>query len=195
MKSLTKVLLSCSTLALSLLICITLNAHAQQPDYISDILWVLDEDNEIEYQIHVHKSEEDRNGAAYMYVLDVPGIADPNQWGNYTSVRKAPDYLIMSDAFGVINQGPDYFLFFFSDTSTEECPYPLGPNTVYEHLLPNGRYGGMWNATMYLSPALQEEGWTAWFESGLTVPEPSTFVLWGCGAGVLALLKRRSTRS
>jgi hypothetical protein len=168
---------------------------AQAKTIITDYFWVFDQDHSVQYSTYVTKAQENINGAAFVYTLEVPGIADPNQWGNYTSVMKAPDYLKMSDAFGVMWRDPDYLIFFLSDTSTEECPYPMGPNLVYEHPLPSGRYGGMWDATMYLDPTLQARGWTAAFESGLTVssvPEPATFLLLASGVGILALLKRRS---
>ena len=184
-------------LILASLLITNMPTKAQAAPIISDYLWVFDQNHDLMYRTFVTKEQEEINGANTIYYLEVPGIADPNQWGNYTSVLKWPNYDRMSDAFGVLYRDPDYLLFFLSDTSTQECPYPLGPNSVNEYLLPSGRWGGKWDITMYLDPDLQSRGWTATFESGLplsSVPEPTTFLLLGSGVGLLALLKRRSKK-
>jgi hypothetical protein len=193
MKSFTKKM-GCFIILVSLLLTGTA-MKVQAKTIISDYFWVFDQDHNVQYSTYITKAQEEINGAGTIYFLEVPGIANPNQWGLYTSVMKAPDYQVMSDAFGVICRNGEYLLFFLSDTSTEPCPYPLGPNMVYEHLLPTGRYGGMFDATRYLDPDLVNRGWTATFESGLpvsSIPEPATFLLLGSGVGILALLKRRS---
>ena len=172
-----------------LLTCTAMKAQAKV--IVSDYFWVFDQNHKAQYSASITKQQEEINGAGTIYFVEAPAIADPNEWGNYTSVMKAPDYQVMSDAFGVLCRNGEYLLFFLSDTSTEPCPYPMGPNLKFEHLLPSGRYGGAFNATRYLDPGLRAQGWTATFESGLTIPEPSTFILLGGGVGMLALLKRR----
>jgi hypothetical protein len=166
---------------------------ARAAPIVSDKFWVFDQSRTVKFSTSVTSEQQEINGAGAIYFLEVPGIADPNQWGNYTSVVNAPNSPVMSDAFGVLFRDPDYLLFFLSDTSNEPCPYPMGPNLVFEYLLPNGRYGGIFDASRYLLPALQAQGWTAAFGSGLTVPEPSTIFLLGSGVGVLVLLRKRST--
>ena len=163
-------------------------------EIVSDYLRVYNQYHTTVYGVTATTIQQEINGAAYIYVLDVPGIADPAQWGNYTSVIQAPGDQVMSDAFGVLVRGSDeYLLFFLSDTSTQPCPYPLAPNFIeYEYLLPNGRYGGIFDATRYLHPDLRAQGWTAEFGSGAGVPEPATFFLLGGGIGVLLLLKKRT---
>jgi PEP-CTERM motif len=193
MNSLTKYTLRAVILAALFLTCSSMNAQAKT--IISDAFTVYNQNHQIAFSSFVTKDQEELNGASTIYYIENDDIADPNQWGNYTSVLKSPTNLTMSDAFGVASRGSEFLLFFLSDTSTEPCPYPPGPNTVFEQLLPSGRYGGIFDATMYLSPDLQSQGWTASFESGMPVPEPATVLLMGSGIGALILLKRRSTKS
>ena len=174
---------------------ITLTAmKAQAVQILSDSFSVFDQDHHLQFIKSVTNAQQEINGAGTIYFLEVSGIAAPNQWGNYTSVLQAPGAQVMSDAFGVLYRNDEYLLFFLSDTSTEPCPYPLGPNSVFEYLLPSGRYGGIFDASSYLSPDLRVQGWTATFASSQSVPEPATFFLLGSGVGALALLKRRRKR-
>jgi PEP-CTERM motif len=193
MKSLVRKTLLSAVLATLILSCSSMKAQART--VISDNFRVFDQNHQEVYSKYVTKEQEDLNGIGTLYYIEADGLADPNQWGNYTSVLKAPDYQVMSDAFGAIYRGTDLLLFFQSDTSTEPCPFPLGPNIVFETLQPTGRYGGIFDATMYLSPDLQAQGWTADFESGMSVPEPATVILMGSGIGALFLLKRSAKSS
>jgi hypothetical protein len=179
-------------LASLLLICTAMKSQAAP--IVFDSFRVFDQYHNLKYSRSVTNEQQEINGAGTIYFLEVPGIGDPDEWGNYTSVMQSPSDQTMSDAFGVLFRDPDFLLFFLSDTSTDPCPYPLGPNLVFEHLLPSGGYGGMFDATMYLDHGLQAQGWSATFSSGLTVPEPATFFLLGSGVGVIALLKRRSIK-
>lgn len=187
------VTMGCSIILASLLF-IGRTLEAQAAPIVSDSISVFDQNHNRIFSRSVTREQEEINGAGTIYFLEVPGIADPNQWGNYTSVLQAPGAQVMSDAFGVLFRNGEYLLFFLSDTSTQPCPYPLGPNSVFEYLLPSGRYGGVFDAGSYLRPDLQDQGWTATFASGQSIPEPATLFLLGSGIGALALVKRWLTK-
>lgn len=88
-----------------------------------------------------------------------------------------------SDIFGVASVNGTLFVGFSSDVDPNGTPY--GSQGHYFIPEPNGWYP----ATMYLDPALQAQGYTAWFTS--PVPEPTTMLLLGSGIGLLARKLRK----
>ena len=95
-----------------------------------------------------------------------------------------------SDIFGVAFTNGGYYLAYSSDWA-DGTPYAGSSAFIYvagtcgEHA---GEWCGWYDATMYLDPALQAQGYTAWF---ISTPEPTTMLLLGSGIGLLARKLRK----
>lgn len=119
-------------------------------------------------------------------IIYLQGVAiDPTQFGNPTvltepGVNPLQGY---SDIFGIATGGPDGMdLAFSSNDDNSLVNFGQFPRTF-----PEGN--GVFDATMYLSPQLQAQGFTAIFESssGDSVPEPGTLTLLALGAAGLGV--------
>lgn len=158
-----------------------------QTSPVSDWMKVWDGSGQLVTSITVTEADEIRNGPGFIYQIDnvlVP--VDVSQFGNYGVLEEQPG--VYSDIFGIANIGSDYHLSFSSDV--DGVPFPYGPAHI---VLPET--GIPVDVTMYLSPALRANGWTAQFWSDTEgVPDA------GATAGLLGLalmglgLLRRSIR-
>jgi hypothetical protein len=164
-------------LPLCILFLLSLPALADPVDPVSDWLRVYNQAGQIVYQVSVTESLEDPN---QIYYIDQPGLADPAKFG-YATTLIEPDGSY-SDIFGVANTAGGLFLAFSSDGD----PLPTQYGSQGYYFIPEG--GGIHDATMYLDPALQAQGYTAQFAS---VPVPSALLLLGSGLIGLAGYRRR----
>ena len=157
-------------------------------DSISDSLTVFDAAGNVVYQVSVTEANEDPNE---IYFINVPGLINPAQFGNATTVLDADGSY--SDIFGIAGVNGDLFLAFNSDT--EGFPALYGSQGAI--FLPEGN-GGFFDATMYLSPDLIAQGYSAQFFSDgdeAAVPEPGTLILLATGlAGAAGSLRKRLAR-
>lgn len=145
-----------------------------QVDGLSDGLWVLDSNGNIFAFVTNTEADELANGPGFIYSIFDPFLPDPNQQGFATVLTDADGD---SDIFGVAVVPQGQFLSYSSDLEGIPIPYGGDPNFTY---LPEGP-GGFFDATRYLNPALQAQGFTAVFFSDGNVPEPSTLVLAALG--------------
>jgi len=136
---------------------------------------------------YVSVTEANEN-ANTIYTLTLAG-PDLNQFGFATTFCEfaapcgpALPQIYYSDIFGVASTNGGYYLGFSSDN---EAGTPYGSEGYYFIPEPNGWYP----ATVYLDPALQAQGYTAWFIS--SVPEPTTMLLIGSGIALLAKKLRK----
>ena len=119
-------------------------------------------------------------GLAFLSINSVSPAGNAALFGSYT-VLTEPDGTI-SDVFGVFSvPNSPLGIGFFSapESGATTVPVffinPTGAGTP--STLPEGN-GGPFDATKYLNPILQQQGFTATFQSdGETVPEPSTLTL------------------
>ena len=159
--------------------------------YNSDCMVVFDPNGLIVSFAGATEQDEINNGPNYIYT--VPGVApDPAQFGFATTLcepgffcapnQSAANY---SDIFGVASVNGTLFLAFSSD---DETGCPVCAQGFY--YLPE-RSPGVYAATFYLDPALQAQGYTAYFWSG-TTPEPSSLILFGSGVlGLAGVIRRK----
>ena len=117
-------------------------------------------------------------------VFYVSGVAvDQSQFGNYGIVLAG---VTPVDIFGIGTPGPDGFDLAFGPGG-QAAGYPV-QNPVADTGLPI-------SMTMYLAPALQSAGDTAYFTAtgNLTVPEPGTWVMMLLGVAAIGIATRRRT--
>ena len=160
---------------------------------ISDSFTVFDANGNIAYQASVSETFED---PTQIYYINVIGIADPNQFGNATTLCEGTSYCDQfggnySDIFGVaIEPDGNFYLAFNSDSENAPAAYGSQGNIF----MPEGS-GGNFDATMYLDPSLQAQGYTAQFFSDgdpAPIPEPGTITLLGTGlVGAIGALRKR----
>ena len=148
----------------------------------SDVLTVYDPTGAIFAQVGV---TEDQEVPGLIYTIDIPGLADPQQFNNSTKLVE-PVTGAVSDYFGVATDLTNFHLSFISDS---EDPQGLTMHLQGNNVFTEGP-GAIFSATMYLLPALQSQGYTATFvsdfEEAAPVPEPVTMAGLALGLGALA---------
>jgi PEP-CTERM motif len=164
------------------------NCYPYLPPGTSDALVVCAPNNTVYDFVSVLEANEDPN-AIYTLAIAAP---DPNQFGFATTfcefdVPCGPGLLdyYYSDIFGVASVNGALYLGFSSDG---ENGTPYGGQGFYYVPASQGDWLRWYDATMYLDPALQAQGYTAYFTS---VPEPTTLLLIGSGIGLLARRLRK----
>ena len=158
---------------------------------ISDSLTVFDPTGAIFAQV---SSAEDSTEDNTVISFIVPGLVgvDPTQFTKSTILLEPGGNALngpYSDVFGVALVQGVFVLGFESDSEIGGPPVDAGPPSQF----PNATYlqetNGLFDATLYLSVALQDLGYRAVFQSDLdaqSVPEPATLTLLGLGALGLA---------
>lgn len=165
-----------------LIVSTSLPATAQLAPGESDILIIRNGTNDVVGTIPLSEPE-----PALVTAFTTIGAVDAGNaalFGSYTILTE-PDGSI-SDVFGVVSfigqpLGIGYFSAPESGATTVPSFFinPAGGGTPIA--LPEGN-GGPFDATMYLNPVLQQQGYTATFQSDAeTVPEPSTLTLLALG--------------
>ncbi len=177
----------------SLLTALPLAAQTTSP--LSDWLRVWDPAGNLVGEATVTEAEEVANGPDFIYIIpDIP--VDETQFGNYTTLWEG-NPTNFSDVFGIAFGvpgclHPDQLCLAFS-SDVEGIPGGFtgvgpGPAGHFEEL------DVVYDATFYLHPALQAEGFRAGFFSD--VPEPGSLLLLGIGLfglfGVGRVTKRKS---
>jgi len=131
---------------------------------ISDSLTVFSPNGSVFASVSV---DEANHKGADIIILDIPGIVDANLFGDYTAVVD-PDGTL-SDIFGInVNSGGAPVLAFESGSLASPIPNAASLLLGATFVVPEG--SGFLDATTYLKPELQREGYTAQFFSDPGVP-------------------------
>jgi hypothetical protein len=183
MKRITEIaVFSVLLLGASLLLC----ARPVLADAISDSLTVYSPSGKAVASVSASEAGEDPNHA---YIIPYTGIVNEQLFGDPT-VLLDPDGKV-SDVFGIYEQDDNLYLAFESASGTSAPAFGAS-----DRIFPEGN--GVFDATLYLSPGLQQDGYTATFISETNqVPEPSTLVTLAIGLVVLfgtATRKRASAK-
>jgi hypothetical protein len=191
MKSTKKVVMMLLPLA-----CLLLAAVPGVADSISDTLIVFSPNGAIFAQVSALQSQE--GNGTNVFLIGNPFIADPAQFGHATTLCEVAGCNAtsppsdFSDIFGVVEAtilGQNFF--FLAFTSDGENGTSFGnQGAIFLNEVPGFAY----NATMYLLPSLQAQGYTATFVSDGEVPEPTSLVLLGTGLLGLMGVSRRFLR-
>ncbi len=177
------------------LACVVLSAVPSFANVITDTLIVYNVTNTIIAQVTAFGPG---NGSA-IYTLP-PGFAKVSEFGNATvfcetlPCNASSPVTNFSDIVGIVGfNTPPLRLFGFSSDGGSGSGTPYGSQGAIFVL---EQPGVPYNVTMYLDPALQRAGDTAWFTSYefSTVPEPGTMVLLGTGLLGLMGVSRRFLR-
>lgn len=175
------------------LACLLFAAVPGVADAISDTLTVYNPNGTIFSEVSALESQED-NGTNVFFIGN-PFIADPAQFGKATTLCEVAGCnatsrpIDFSDIFGVVKENiGGQNLFFLGFTSDGENGTALGNQGVTFLLeVP----GFAFDATKYLLPSLQSQGYTATFVSDGEVPEAGTLVLLGTGLlGMMGVSRR-----
>ena len=155
----------------------------------SDCLTVFDPNGAIFQQVCATEADEETNTVQHFYVINAANLVDPAQNGNPT-ILLDPDETI-SDVFGIAAGFPpgcdfEFCLGFVSDTETQAA---FGKNIPPFLIFPESL--GVFDATFYLAPILQDEGFTAQFVSDANIPEPATTALLGLGVLAMGFARRK----
>lgn len=134
--------------------------------------------------------EDEPANLTYIINVDPAVWADPNQFGNYTTLLD-PDGSI-SDYFGVVRTSGTYYLGFSSDPAPTAFYFGTGGQVTVLN-----EQTGPFDMTQYLAVNLRDQGWTATFQSDLDVPEPPTIAIFCLGAlGLISCqIRRRASRT
>jgi len=158
-------------------------------DSISDTLVITNGAGVVVASVSATEAQEASGGPGFIYIIPDSTLVDPSTFGNFTQVLGPSG---ISDVFGVtegVSGCPQLdCLAFSSDTETASVPFTDAPNTVLEGS------GGSFDATSYLAPDLQANGWHATFISdadAVSVPEPPTLILLVAGLTAMLLLIRK----
>lgn len=161
----------------------------------SDVMTVYNPNGSVYQQIFAFGYEETNN--EYFFSPSLVQV-DPSQYNNYTTLLDPTGS--WSDVFGVdYIYGVGYVLSFLSSQQTFPPPPAsqvytknlAAANPVPDIADSNGNYLTIaYDASQYLSPVMQNEGYTATFQSD--IPEPATLGLLVLGS-FAASRRRRST--
>jgi len=161
---------------------------------ISRSMTVFTPNNDVLASVSV--DEADVNGNE-LVPLDSPDLADPLQFTKFTAVLNLDGTL--SDIFGItVNAKNEFVLAFQSGSPSSPIPFPDSLIAQAAQVLPKGT--GFLDATSYLLPDLQKEGYRAEFFSR---PSPSgaipdmgrTSSLLGLALAGFAFLRRKLSAS
>jgi PEP-CTERM motif len=161
-----------------------------------DTLTIYDGGGNIVSQVSVDDATADPN--VIYYDVNSAAFIDPDQFGNPTNLFTGdPNEPTVTDIFGIASTDDGLQLAFNTGAGNPEGPAPFGG--VGDIYIPDGQENGTstFDATMYLDPALQREGFTASFSetpSAPSIPEPASLTLLSLGAmglGIRAWQKRR----
>jgi hypothetical protein len=165
-------------------------------DAISDTLTVYNPNGTVFAQVSALDSQE--GAGTSVFLIGNAFIADPAQFGHATTLCEVASCNAtsppsdFSDIFGVVQAsilGQNFF--FLAFTSDGENGTALGnQGTSFVLEIPGFAY----NATQYLLPSLQAQGYTATFVSDGEIPEPASLVLLGTGLLGLMGVSRRFLR-
>lgn len=150
---------------------------------LSDTFNVYNPQGSVVYSVSVDEVSENPN---QLYFIPTAGLADPNQVGNETYLLN-PDASI-SDEFGVFDLGEGTFRLGFKSDGESGSLFGTSRITLQEG------NGGPFDATMYLSFNLRDQGYTATFQSDFEASAPdggTTLGLFAIALAALGLLHRK----
>jgi hypothetical protein len=147
---------------------------------VYDTLTVYDPSDAVFASLTVTEAEQAADPSMIDYLPGVP--VDVSEFGNYGVVLEGS---VPVDIFGIAVDGPDPYDLAFAPGAVAQT-YTV-QNPVPDTGLPI-------DMTMYLDPALQADGYTAFFSASgnfiISVPEPATWAIMLVGVGLLGATLR-----